>query len=291
MKIKKGVLPLAGLGIRWLPITKSQPKEMLPIYDKPSLHYVLIEAKQSLINNFLFITGKGKESIEAYFDRLIELENKLEMENKFDLLNKLKEIYEIGNIYYIRQKEPRGLADAVYLAKDFVNNEPFALLLADDIFIYKEPPLLKLIKIFEKFNGIIIGVKKVDYDKVQNYGIIEGEEIEKGLYKVKNLIEKPDRNEAPSNLAIIGRYILLPEIFNVIPSLKPGKNKELQLTDAIRNLLGKVDTFGYEIEDIHFDIGNKVDYILANIYFALMDNNISEELVLKLKKIYNEFIK
>ncbi|MCX8094742.1 MAG: UTP--glucose-1-phosphate uridylyltransferase [Caldisericia bacterium] len=285
MKIKKGVLPLAGLGTRLLPITKSQPKEMLPIYDKPSLHHVLIEAKESGIDNFLFIIGKGKESIEAYFDYSYELEKKLENENKIDLIKKLKEIYEIGKIYYIRQKEPKGLADAVYLAKDFVNNEPFALLLADDIFFYKEPPLLKLIKVFEKFKGIIIGVKRVDYNKVQNYGIIEGDEIEKGLFKAKNLIEKPNKKETSSNLAIIGRYILLPEIFEVIPSLKPGKNNELQLTDAIKNLLGNLDIYGYEIDDIHFDIGNKVDYLVSNIYFSLMDDEIKDELINKIKNL------
>ena len=288
MKIDKAVIPLAGLGTRLLPITKSQPKEMLPIYDKPAIHHAVEEGKKSGIENFLFITGRGKESIENYFDYSFELEEKLKRENKFDYLKKIQEIQNLGKIFYIRQKEPKGLGDAIYLAKDFVNDEPFAVILADDIFIYDEPPLRKLIKVFEKYYGIILSIKRVDYDKVENYGIIKGKQIENNLYEVLDLIEKPKKDEAPSNLAIIGRYILPPQIFNVIPNLKPGKKQEIQLTDAIKSLINEVKVYAYEIEDLHFDIGNKLDFILANLQFALKDKELNKDLLYKIVDFLNK---
>lgn len=288
MKIDKAVIPLAGLGTRLLPITKSQPKEMLPIYDKPAIHHAVEEGKKSGIENFLFITGRGKESIENYFDYSFELEERLKRENKFDYLKEIQDIQNLGKIFYIRQKEPKGLGDAIYLAKDFVNDEPFAVILADDIFIYDEPPLRKLIKVFEKYYGIILSIKRVDYDKVENYGIIKGKQIENNLYEVLDLIEKPKKDEAPSNLAIIGRYILPPQIFNVIPNLKPGKNQEIQLTDAIKSLINEVKVYAYEIEDLHFDIGNKLDFILANLQFALKDKELNKALLSKIVDFLNK---
>ena len=288
MKIDKAVIPLAGLGTRLLPITKSQPKEMLPIYDKPAIHHAVEEGKKSGIENFLFITGRGKESIENYFDYSFELEERLKRENKFDYLKEIQDIQNLGKIFYIRQKEPRGLGDAIFLAKDFVNDEPFAVILADDIFIYDEPPLRKLIKVFEKYYGIILSIKRVDYDKVENYGIIKGKQIENNLYEVLDLIEKPKKDEAPSNLAIIGRYILPPQIFNVIPNLKPGKNQEIQLTDAIKSLINEVKVHAYEIEDLHFDIGNKLDFILANLQFALKDKELNKDLLYKIVDFLNK---
>jgi UTP--glucose-1-phosphate uridylyltransferase len=288
MKIDKAVIPLAGLGTRLLPITKSQPKEMLPIHDKPAIHHAVEEGKKSGIENFLFITGRGKESIENYFDYSFELEERLKRENKFDYLKEIQDIQNLGKIFYIRQKEPKGLGDAIYLAKDFVNDEPFAVILADDIFIYDEPPLRKLIKVFEKYYGIILSIKRVDYDKVENYGIIKGKQIENNLYEVLDLIEKPKKNEAPSNLAIIGRYILLPQIFNVIPNLKPGKNQEIQLTDAIKSLINEVKVYAYEIEDLHFDIGNKLDFILANLQFAFNDKELNKNLLSKIVDFLNK---
>lgn len=288
MKIIKAVIPLAGLGTRLLPITKSQPKEMLPIYDKPAIHYAVVEGKKSGIENFLFITGRGKESIENYFDYSFELEERLKRENKFDYLKKIQEIQNLGKIFYIRQKEPKGLGNAIYLAKNFVNDEPFAVILADDIFIYENPPLRKLIKVFEKYYGIILGIKRVDYDEVENYGIIKGKQIENNLYEVLDLIEKPKKDEAPSNLAIIGRYILLPQIFNVIPKLKPGKNQEIQLTDAVKSLINEVKVYAYEIEDLHFDIGNKLDFILANLQFAFNDKELNKDLLSKIIDFFNK---
>ncbi|MGQ9845829.1 MAG: UTP--glucose-1-phosphate uridylyltransferase GalU [Caldisericia bacterium] len=287
MKIKKAIIPLAGLGIRLLPITKAIPKEMFPVFEKPAIHYVIEECKLSGIENFLLITGKGKESIENYFDYSYELEDKLKKEEKYEYLKKIQEIYKLGKIYYTRQKEPKGLGDAILLAKNFVNNEPFVVALADDIFNYKIPVLKKLIDLFEKYDGIIMAVKKIAEEKIENYGIIKGEIVKNNLYKVTDLIEKPRKKEAPSNLAIIGRYILKPEIFDVIPNLKPGKNNEIQLTDAIKELLGKIPIFAFEIEDLHFDIGNKVDFILANIYFASIDKNIKKDLFEKI----DDFIK
>ncbi|MGB9843887.1 MAG: UTP--glucose-1-phosphate uridylyltransferase GalU [Caldisericia bacterium] len=285
MKINKAVIPLGGLGTRLLPITKSQPKEMLPIYDRPAIHYAVLEAKKSGIENFLFITGRGKESIENYFDYSFELEERLKKDKKFEYLEKVQEIYNLGKFFYIRQKEPKGLGDAIYLSKDFVNTEPFVVILADDIFIYNEPPIKKLIEIFYKYNGIILGIKKVPFDKVERYGIIKGEKIKNNLYKVSDLIEKPKREEAPSNFAIIGRYVLLPQIFDVLKNLKPGKNNEIQLTDAIKELIDKVPIFGYEIDDKHFDIGDKLDFILANVYFASMDKEIKKELLNKIEDL------
>lgn len=283
MKIKKVVIPLAGLGIRLLPVTKSQPKEMLPIYDKPALHYVVEECKKSGIENFLFITGKGKESIENYFDYSFDLEEKLKRENRIEYLKKIQEINKLGEIFYVRQKEPKGLGNAIYLAKNFVNNEAFVVVLADDIFIYSKPPVKKLIKIYEKYDGIILAVKKVPHNKVENYGIIKGKLIEKNLYKVIDLIEKPKKEEAFSNLAILGRYILKPQIFDILSWLKPSRNNEIQLTDAIRELINKVPVYAYEIDDLHFDIGNKLDFILANLYFAYKDKNIKKDLFFELK--------
>jgi UTP--glucose-1-phosphate uridylyltransferase len=180
------------------------------------------------------------------------------------------------------------LGDAIYLAKDFVNDELFAVILADDIFIYDEPPLRKLIKVFEKYYGIILSIKRVDYDKVENYGIIKGKQIGNNLYEVLDLIEKPKKNEAPSNLAIIGRYILLPQIFNVIPNLKPGKNQEIQLTDAIKSLINEVKVYAYEIEDLHFDISNKLDFILANLQFAFNDKELNKNLLSKIVDFLNK---
>jgi UTP--glucose-1-phosphate uridylyltransferase len=288
MKIDKAVIPLAGLGTRLLPITKSQPKEMLPIYDKPAIHHAVEEGKKSGIENFLFITGKGKESIENYFDYSFELEERLKRENKFDYLKEIQDIQNLGKIFYIRQKEPKGLGDAIYLAKDFINDKPFAVILADDIFLYDDPPLRKLIKVFEKYYGIILGIKRVDYERVENYGIIKGKQIGNNLYEVLDLIEKPKKNEAPSNLAIIGRYILPPQIFNVIPNLKPGKNQEIQLTDAIKSLINEVKVYAYEIEDLHFDIGNKLDFILANLQFAFNDKELNKNLLSKIVDFLNK---
>jgi UTP--glucose-1-phosphate uridylyltransferase len=288
MKIDKAVIPLAGLGTRLLPITKSQPKEMLPIYDKPAIHHAVEEGKKSGIENFLFITGRGKESIENYFDYSFELEERLKRENKFDYLKEIQDIQNLGKIFYIRQKEPKGLGDAIYLAKDFINDKPFAVILADDIFLYDDPPLRKLIKVFEKYYGIILGIKRVDYERVENYGIIKGKQIGNNLYEVLDLIEKPKKNEAPSNLAIIGRYILLPQIFNVIPNLKPGKNQEIQLTDAIKSLINEVKVYAYEIEDLHFDISNKLDFILANLQFAFNDKELNKNLLSKIVDFLNK---
>jgi len=279
MKINKAVIPLGGLGTRLLPITKSQPKEMLPVYDRPAIHFAVEEGKNSGIENFLFITGRGKESIENYFDYSFELEERLKKDKKLKYFKKIQEIYNLGKFFYIRQKEPKGLGDAIYLSKNFVNDEPFIVILADDIFIYKEPPIKKLIEIYYKYNGIIVGIKRVPIDKVEKYGIINGEKIENNLYKVYDLIEKPKRENSPSNLAIIGRYILLPEIFNVLKNLKPGKNNEIQLTDAIKELIGNVPIYGFEINDKHFDIGDKLDFILANVYFASLDKEIKKDLL------------
>lgn len=274
--ITKAVIPAAGLGVRLLPATKSQPKEMLPIVDKPAIHYVVEEANKSGLNEILIITGSGKQAIENYFDYSLELEKILEERKKDDLLKIIREINNMAKIFYVRQKKPLGLGHAIYQAKGFIKDEPFCVLLADDIFIYKVPPIRKLIKFYEKFNGLIIGVKRVPKEKVNMYGIIKAEKIEKDIYEVVDLVEKPNINDAPSDIAIIGRYILTPSIFESIEKTKPGKDGEIQLTDAIKMLIGKEKIYAVEINEERFDVGDKIGFLKANIAFALKDKNLGD---------------
>ena len=283
--ILKAVIPVAGLGTRLLPATKSQPKEMLPIVDRPAIHYVVEEASKSGIESILIITGRGKEAIENYFDHSFELERILKEKNKDELLKTVRDISEMAKVFYVRQKEPLGLGHAIYQAKGFIKDEPFGVLLADDIFIYETPPLRKLIDVYEKFKGIVIGVKRVPRENVSMYGIVKVEKISEGVYEVIDLIEKPDPSLAPSNIAIIGRYILVPSIFNSIEKTKPGKNNEIQLTDAIKNLLGKEKIFAVEIEEERFDVGDKLGFLVANVAFGLKDKTFGKALKEKIKEV------
>ncbi len=286
--IRKAVIPVAGFGTRLLPATKAQPKEMLPIVDKPAVQYVVEEAVQSGIENLLFVTGRGKRAIEDYFDYAVELERELEAKNKTELLNIVRNISEMVSIYYVRQKIAKGLGDAIWHAKGFISNEPFGVLLADDIIDSDVPVLKQMIDVYKEHPGIILAVMEVPMQNTKLYGIIEGKKIADGLYQVKDLVEKPHPMEAPSNIAIVGRYILTPSIFESLETTKPGKNGEVQITDAIKNLAHKEKIYAYMFKGTRFDVGEKVGYLKANIAFALKREGIGEELRKYLKRICEE---
>ncbi|RLI93147.1 MAG: UTP--glucose-1-phosphate uridylyltransferase [Candidatus Altiarchaeales archaeon] len=274
----KAVIPAAGLGTRFLPATKAQPKEMLPLIDKPVIQFVVEEAVNSGIDDILIITGRGKRAIEDHFDKSFELEMVLEEKKKFDLLDEIREISDLADIHYIRQREARGLGDAIYYARKHVGNEPFVVLLGDDIIFSKKPCTKQLIQLFKKYEDPIIAVDRVNKEMIHQYGIIKYERVENSVYLVKDLIEKPRPEEAPSNLGIIGRYVLTPDIFDAIRKTKPGKGDEIQLTDAIKILSNSRDIYAYEFDGIRYDLGNKLDYIRATISYALMREEFRDEI-------------
>lgn len=276
MKVRKAIIPAAGLGTRFLPATKAQPKEMLPIVDKPTLQYIIEEAVDSGIEEILIITGRNKKSIEDHFDRSIELELELEKNGKIELLDEVRKISDMVNIHYIRQKEPKGLGHAIHCAKSFIGNEPFAVLLGDDI-VYSEKPCLKqMIEIYDEYKTTILGVQKVPTEDVNKYGIIDAKEIEDRVYKVKGLIEKPSIEEAPSNIAILGRYIINPAIFEILEHTEPGKNGEIQLTDGLKTLAQKEAMYAYNFEGIRYDVGDKIGFLKATVEFALRREDLKE---------------
>ncbi|MBI5253767.1 MAG: UTP--glucose-1-phosphate uridylyltransferase GalU [Euryarchaeota archaeon] len=280
----KAVIPAAGLGTRFLPITKAQPKEMLPVYDKPAIQYVVEEAVASGIEDILIITGRGKRAIEDHFDRAVELELVLNSAGKSDYLKQLEGISNLASIHFIRQKEQRGLGDAVYCARRYVGNEPFAVLLGDTITIAKVPCTKQLINVFERYSSSVIAVEKVGREKISSYGIIKGKKTGE-VYKIEDLVEKPRPKEAPSDLGIIGRYILTPEIFECIEKVKPGVGGEIQLTDALRILKEKQEIYAYEFKGKRYDIGNKLDWLKSSIEIALNNEEIGNELRAYLRKI------
>jgi len=266
MLIKKAVIPAAGLGTRMLPITKSMPKEMLPVGTKPVIHYVVEEAIKAGIDDILIITGKGKRAIEDYFDRNFELEYYLRERGKERELKLVREISEMVDIYYVRQKKPLGLGDAILHAEKHVNGEPFVVLLGDDIIVSERPGIGQLVEVYERFNAPVLGVETVEWEAVEKYGIVAGEEVESGLYKVKDLVEKPKKEEAPSNVAIVGRYVLTPEVFDALREVKPDKRGEIQLTDALRLLVGNGRSmYAKTIEGKRYDVGTPEGWLRANV--------------------------
>lgn len=271
MKVKKAVIPAAGLGTRFLPSTKAQPKEMLNIFDKPSIQYIVEEAVEAGIEDILIILGRNKKSIEDHFDKSYELEDKLKSKGKKELLEGVEKISNLGNIHYIRQKEPLGLGHAIYCAKAFVGNEPFAVMLGDDIVKSKKPCIKQLIEKYEEYNSTIIGVQEVEKSEVDKYGIVKGEKINERLYKVEDLVEKPKINEAPSNVAILGRYVISPEIFPILQHTKPGAGNEIQLTDGLKELARRRNVYSYVFEGKRYDVGNKLGFLEATVEFALDD--------------------
>jgi len=288
MKVKKAIIPAAGLGTRFLPATKAQPKEMLPIVDKPTIQYIIEEAIDSGIEEILIITGRNKRAIEDHFDRSIELELILEKKGNMELLEEVKKISEMVNIHYIRQKEPKGLGHAIYCAKNFVGNEPFAVLLGDDIVDAEKPCLRQLIEVYDEYKTTILGVQEVPQEDVSKYGIVEGKYIEEGVYKVKNLIEKPSIEEAPSRIAILGRYIITPDIFKILETTKPGAGGEIQLTDALKELSTQQAMYAYVFEGKRYDVGNKLGFIEATLEYALKRDELKEELVKYLENLLKE---
>lgn len=285
MKIKKAVIPAAGLGTRFLPATKSIPKEMLPIVDKPTIQYIVEEVIASGIEDVLIITGRNKGSIEEHFDRAVELESNLEKNNKEELLEQIRSISKMINIHTVRQKDPKGLGHAVCCAKSFVGNEPFAVLLGDDIVDAKKPCLKQMIEVFEKYNSTIIGVQEVAWDNVNKYGIISGEKVNDNTYNVKDLIEKPHRDKAPTNIAILGRYILTPEIFTVLENTKKGVGGEIQLTDGLKELSNIQDIYAYIFEGRRYDVGNKLGFLEATVDFALKREDLKDSFLSYLSKL------
>jgi UTP--glucose-1-phosphate uridylyltransferase len=285
MKVRKAVIPAAGLGTRFLPATKAVPKEMLPIYDRPTIEYIVEEAVKSGIEQILIILGRNKNSIEDHFDKSYELEKILEEKEKIELLEKVNKVSSMAEIHFMRQKEALGLGHAVLCAKNYIGDEPFAILLGDDIVDSRKPCLLQLIESFNKHHKSILGVQKVDDKDVNKYGILDGNQIDENTWKVNSLIEKPEINVAPSNIAILGRYILTPKIFDFIEETKPGKGGEIQLTDALLKLAHSEGMFGYVFEGNRYDAGDKLGFVKATINYGLKDSKIKEDLLKYLKNI------
>ncbi|MDH7517798.1 MAG: UTP--glucose-1-phosphate uridylyltransferase GalU [Candidatus Thermoplasmatota archaeon] len=286
MKIKKAVIPAAGLGTRFLPVTKSMPKEMLPIIDTPAIHYVVKEAIDSGLDDIIIITGRGKKPLEDYFDESPELEMHLKKNKKNDLLKTVREISSLVNIHYIRQKEPRGLPDALQTAEKHVGDEPFAVLLGDDITDSKKPCAKQLIDVFNKHKSSVIAVQNVPREKISRYGSVQTKSTsEKQLYLIKHIVEKPKSEEAPSTMAAIGRYVFTPEIFDCIHKTKPGVNNELQITDSINILTKSQKVYAYAFEGKRYDIGDKLGYVQAIIDFSLQNKEIKNDIKNYIRKI------
>jgi len=285
--IKKAVIPAAGIGTRFLPATKAQPKEMLPIIDTPTIQYVVQEAVDSGIEDILIISGKGKRAIEDHFDRNFELEYMLEKKNNGTVLNEIQRISDMANIHFIRQKEMKGLGDAIYHARLHTGDEPFAVLLGDTMLDSIIPVTQQLADIYNQYQQSILGVEVVPHDKVNRYGIVGGNNISDRIMEISDLVEKPTVKQAPSNLAIAGRYILTPEIFKALEQTKPGKNNELQLTDALKILLKRENIYSYTIEGKRFDIGSKIDYLKTMVEFGLKRKEFSKEFMAFLKEKIN----
>lgn len=277
-KIKKAVFPVAGFGTRFLPATKSMPKEMLPIIDKPLVHYAVEEAIEAGIKTIVFVTGRGKRAIEDYFDYSYELEDTLEKSGKTELCNQIREISELCEVIYVRQKEPLGLGHAILCAKDVVGNEPFAVFLPDDIIISSPPCIKQLVDIYDNYKSSVLAVREVSKEKTSIYGVIEPRAIGDGVYQVLDMVEKPEEEKAPSNLAIVGRYILTPEVFDFLGKAKKGAIGEIQITDSIKKLIPKQGVCACQFQGKHFDAGDKLGFLEATISLALERPDLSEEL-------------
>ncbi|WP_462411644.1 UTP--glucose-1-phosphate uridylyltransferase GalU [Neobacillus sp. Marseille-QA0830] len=288
MKIKKAVIPVGGLGTRFLPATKAQPKEMLPIVDKPAVQYLVEEAVASGIESIIFITGRNKKSIEDHFDKSVELEQMLEEKQKWDVLREVQQISSLANIHYIRQQQPLGLGHAVLCAEQFIGEEPFAVLLGDDIMISEQPALKQMIDAYQHTKQSVIGVKKVAQADVSKYGIINPDSKFGRVHSVKDLVEKPSIQQAPSDIAVMGRYILNPTIFSYLKTIERGIGNELQLTDALRLLCEKENLFALELEGKRYDIGDKAGYLQAMIEVALMHEDLHDILLSFIEGIVKE---
>lgn len=291
MKVRKAVIPAAGLSTRLLPATKAQPKEMLPIVDKPTIQYIVEEAIESGIDDILIVTGRGKRAIEDHFDKSYELEEELRKKEKHDLLSIVQDISNLVNIHYIRQKEPKGLGHAIYCTRSFIGNEPFAVLLGDDIIDSEIPCLKQMLRVYEKYETTIIGVQPVPDEHISRYGIVDCVEKGERVYKVNDLIEKPEAEKAPSNIAILGRYIITPGIFDFLENAQPGKGGEIQLTDALKRLLKAEPIYAYNFIGNRYDVGNKMGYLRAIVEFALKKDELGEEFLAYLQELISGYSK
>lgn len=285
MKVRKAVIPAAGLGTRFLPGTKAIPKEMFPIIDKPTIQYIVEEARKSGIEDILVVTGKNKRPIEDHFDSVPELEQNLKEKGKHELLEKVEQTTDI-NLYFIRQSHPRGLGDAVLMAKDFVGDEPFVVMLGDDLMEDKIPLTKQLMNRYDETHASTLAVMKVPHDQVDKYGVIDpSAETKPGLYDVKRFVEKPPVDKAPSDLAIIGRYLLTPEIFDMLETQKPGRGNEVQLTDAIDRLNKIQRVFAHEFKGQRYDVGYKFGYLKTSIQFGLRHPEVKDDLKAYIKEV------
>lgn len=279
-RIRKAIIPAAGLGTRFLPATKAQPKEMLPIVDKPTIQFIVEEAVNSGIEDIIIVTGRNKRAIEDHFDRSIELETFLMKSEKEELLDMVQDIARLVDIYYVRQKEALGLGHAIYCARKFIGDEPFAVLLGDDVIHSEVPCLRQMMNHYERHGASIVGVQQVPLEDTSKYGIVDGIEFDERLYRAHDLVEKPRPEDAPSTrLAIMGRYILNPVIFDILETLPPGKGGEIQLTDGLRELAKLQEILAYEFEGRRYDVGDKLGFVQATIEYALRREDLSEDLM------------
>ncbi|MBY8914318.1 UTP--glucose-1-phosphate uridylyltransferase GalU [Bacillus sp. YC2] len=284
-KVRKAVIPAAGLGTRFLPATKAQPKEMLPIVDKPAIQYIVEEAVQSGIEDILIITGRNKRSIEDHFDRSAELEFSLKEKGKTEMLEEMRQIANLANIHYIRQKEPLGLGHAVLCAEHFIGDEPFAVLLGDDIMVSDTPALLQLIDVYDEYGTEVVGVQPVEPADVSKYGIIQTPQHKQHVYQVEDLVEKPSPEKAPSHIAVMGRYVLNPSIFQVLKTIERGAGNEIQLTDALREVCRNRSIYARELEGSRFDIGDKLGCFKASTEIGLLREEMRPKLLSYLEEV------
>ncbi len=291
MKIRKAIIPAAGLGTRFLPATKAQPKEMLPIVDKPTIQYIIEEAVASGIEDIIIVNGRNKGSIEDHFDRAVELEMELRRKEKEEELLMVKSISEMANVYFIRQKEPLGLGHAVLSAQHFIGDEPFAVLLGDDVVVSKIPALKQMMDVFSEYNNSVIGVQTVAHEVTYQYGIVNGKAVDERVYKVKDLVEKPAVEEAPSDVAILGRYILTPNVFHYLENQERGAGGEIQLTDALKRMAKDEAVYAYDFKGHRYDCGSKIGFLQANIEFGLRRPDLRKDLEKYIKQLAEDIEK
>lgn len=285
-KVTKAIIPAAGLGTRFLPATKAQPKEMLPIVDKPTIQFIVEEAIESGIEDIMIITGRNKRAIEDHFDKSYELEAELEKAQKSELLELVRSISNLANIHYIRQKEARGLGHAIHCAKSFIANEPFAVLLGDDIVYSENKPCLKqMVEVFDHYQTSILGVQTVAPEDISKYGCVDCTAVGDRVYKVNGLVEKPKQEEAPSNIAILGRYIITPEIFECLENTAPGAGGEIQLTDALKSLAEKQIMYAYDFIGRRYDVGDRIGFLEATVEYALRRDDLREDFRAYLQRV------
>ena len=289
-KITKAIIPAAGFGTRFLPATKSQPKEMLPVVDKPTIQYIVEEAVESGIEDILIVIGRYKSVIEDHFDRSVELEMELEKKGKYDMLEQIQDIAGMANIQFVRQKTALGLGHAVYCAKNFIGNEPFAVMLGDDIVDSPGYPCLKqMMDIYEREQCSILGVKEVARQDIHKYGIVDGDKVGDGLYTVRSLVEKPKAEDAPSNVAIMGRYIITPAVFDILEKTAPGAGNEIQLTDALKMLAGREKILAYAFKGRRHDVGDKLGFLQATVEFALQRDGLKDDFLNYLESVVQKY--